>query len=353
MKLCPNKIRLVMKPWTGLLLAALYCLLPEPTTAAKFASEYELLRQLPSAVLSGLITNTGSPDAQGYIGFHQQNRQWFEAGMQRGGCWMLIGAVVAGDVRHADDAWRSIETTFAHQVEDGGFQSNPKPEATHAPTRAEREETAFFYLQELGHALLVVQQSPMESHFHDRIVALQPKLRRACDFIQSGFDLIQPKVGHTANRLFIAAKAFGLCGVLLKDEQLQSSARKLVAAGLLKRDREGVFVENGGRDSSYTAVSLLMGQVLSMHLPLSEVDTAMVPAMTWLRTRIRSDGEVEVKDNTRTGVGKEVFMGKPKGVNYREVALAFMYYGMLHQDPEALRLAEKVVHYSSDPANRK
>jgi len=342
-----------MRSWICLVFAAVNWLFLQPATGAKFASEYELFRQLPSAVLSGLITNTGSPDAQGYIGFHQQNRQWYEAGMQRGGCWMLIGAVVAGDVRRADDAWRSIETTFAHQVEDGGFLSNPKPEATHPPTRAEREETAFFYLQELGHALLVVQQSPMEGHFHDRIAALQPKLRRACDFIQAGYDLILPKVGHTANRLFIAAKAFGLCGVLLKDEKLQNSARKLVAAGLSRRDGEGIFIENGGRDSSYTAVSLLMGQVLSMHLPLPELDAAMIPAMAWQRTRVLPSGEVEVKDNTRTGVGKEVFLGKPKGVNYREVALAFTYYGMLHNDTAALALAEKVVRYSSDPANRK
>ena len=43
-----------------------------PATAANFTSEYELLHQLPTAALSGLITNTGVPDAQGFIGFHQQ-----------------------------------------------------------------------------------------------------------------------------------------------------------------------------------------------------------------------------------------------------------------------------------------
>jgi hypothetical protein len=51
---------------------------------------------------------------------------------------------------------------------------------------------------------------------------------------------------------------------------------------------------------------------------------------------------VEVKGNTRTGVGKEVFMGKPKEVNYHEVALALCYYGMIHDNPSALELAVKV-----------
>ena len=315
--------------------------------AVNFASEYELLRQLPTAALSGVITNTGVPDAQGFIGFHQQQGKWIEAGMQRGGCWMLIGAVVAGDEKRADEAWRSIDATFAHQVEDGGFLSVRKPEISHKPTRAERVETAFFYLQELGHAILVVQASPMEGHFHDRIEALKPKMRRACAFIQSGRDGIVKKVGHTANRLFIAAKAFGLCGIVLNDEELKATSRKLVALALERRDADGVFIEKSGRDSSYNAVSLLMGQVLAIYQPDPVLDAAFVKAMAWERTRIQPTGEVEVKGNTRTGVGKEVYMGHPKNVNYREVILALCYFGMIHDNPRDLELAEKVCAWSA------
>ena len=315
--------------------------------AVNFTSEYGLLRQLPTATLSGVITNTGVPDAQGFIGFHQRQGKWVEAGMQRGGCWMLIGAVVAGDEKRADEAWRSIDTTFAHQVEDGGFLSVPKPEISHEPTLEERVETAYFYLQELGHAILVVQASPMEGHFHERIEALKPKMRRACAFIQANRDGIVKKVGYTANRLFIAAKAFGLCGVVLNDEDLKASSRKLVALALERRDDDGVFIEKSGRDSSYNAVSLLMGQVLALYQPDPVLDVAFVRAMAWERTRISPTGEVQVKGNTRTGVGKEVFMGKPKDVNYREVALAFCYFGMIHESPRDLELAEKICAWSA------
>lgn len=310
---------------------------------ATFTSEYELLRQLPTATLSGLITNRGLPDAQGFIGFHQQQGRWIEAGMQRGGCWMLIGAVVAGDAERADAAWKSVETTFAHQIEDGGFLSNPKPGATHPPTSPERVETAFFYLQELGHAILVARASPLEPHFHDRIAALEPKLRRACAFIQKGYDGIILKAGHTANRMFIAAKAFGLCGVILQDEELKKSSCKLVAAALARRDAEGVFIENRGRDSSYNAVSILMGQVLAIYLPDPKLDEALSRAVAWQRTCIKPNGEVEVAGNTRTGVGKEIFMGQPKKVNVPEVALAFTYFGMIHNDADAFALAQKVI----------
>lgn len=314
--------------------------------AATFASEYDLLRKLPAPAFA-MLTNQARPDAQGFVGFHQRDGRWYEAGMQRSGCWMLIAAVVAGDEKRADDAWRSIEATFARQIEDGGFLSNQKPEITHPPTPPERVETAFFYLQELGHAILVVQASPMEGHFRERIAALKPGMRRACAFIQAGYDGIILKAGHTANRMFIAAKAFGLCGVVLNDEGLKTSARKLVAVAMARRDADGVFIEKSGRDTSYNAVSLLMAQVLALHLPDAELEAALVKAMAWQRTRIRPTGEVEVAGNTRTGLGQERGMGQTKGVNYREVALALCYFGMTHDDPGAIALAEKVQAWPS------
>ena len=55
-----------------------------------------------------------------------------------------------------------------------------------------------------------------------------------------------PKVRHTVNRVVIAAKAFGLCGLVLKDDDLVATSRKLIAHALTLRDAEGVLIENGG-----------------------------------------------------------------------------------------------------------
>src|ERR1051325_8847468 len=129
-----------------------------PNLSAAPASEYSLLCRFPASIRERL--NDSQPDSQGFVGFHQRDGKWYEAGMQRSGCWMLIGAVVAGDKKRADDAWRSVETTFAHQMEDGGFISNQKPGDAHGPTKDERVETAYFYLQELAHAILVIRASP-------------------------------------------------------------------------------------------------------------------------------------------------------------------------------------------------
>lgn len=289
-------------------------------------AEYELLKKMPRGMLEEMM-----PEQLGTIV------------MGRGGCRYLLAAVALGNEERADDAWKSIEAMFATQVEDGGFAGGGKPGDLPITVYSIRVENAYFFLQELGRALLATQASPFEPEFRDRIAALRPKLRKTCDFIQRGYATILPKVGHTANRLVIAAKAFGLCGLLLDDEQMQESSRQLVKLALERRDDEGVFLERGGRDSSYNAVVILMGQHLSMSLPNPDLDAAIEKAMRWERTRIKPTGEIEIEGNTRTGTGKELTgSGHVKQVNYREVAEALWYYGMLHNEPETVHLAEQV-----------
>ena len=53
---------------------------------------------------------------------------------------------------------------------------------------------------------------------------------------------------------------------------------------LLQRDEEGVFLEHGGRDSSYNAVTLLFAQVLALHVPMPELDEALKKAARWPRS---------------------------------------------------------------------
>ena len=289
--------------------------------------EYELLQKMPKEILSKL-----QPEKVGTIV------------MGRGGCRYLTATAVNDDKQRADDAWKSIEATFATQVEDGGFKGGGKPGDAAVTVYAIRVENAYFFLQELGRAILVVQASPLEPYFHKRIAGLMPQLRQACDFIQKGYPTIIVKVGHTANRLLIAAKAFGLCGIVLDDEQLKASSSRLVKAALARRDKDGVFTERGGRDSSYNAVAILMGQHLSLYLPNAELDAAMKLAMDWQLTRIKPTGEIEVEGNTRTGVGKELSpeSGRPKDVNYNEVAQCLWYYGAIHNEPKIIDLALKV-----------
>ncbi|MFM8880135.1 MAG: hypothetical protein ACKOKG_13540, partial [Verrucomicrobiota bacterium] len=308
--------------------------------------EYDVLRSLPEGWFERLSRND-LPDDHGLSGGNRTMGRWIEAGAQRGSCRAVIAAVVAGDLTRADRAWRGIEVAFEHQREDGGFTATERPNGGSSADGAAAVETAYFFLQELGRAILVIRQSPHETHFHDRIRALEPKLRRACDFIAAGEPTILPKSRKAVNRVFIAAKAFGTCGRVLGDERLVATSRRLVTEALRQRDDEGVFLEHGGRDSSYNAVSLLFAQVLALHVPMPELDEALLPAARWQISRILESGEVDTRGNTRTGVGKEPgYNGQPKGINHNEVILALALHGVVHRNPEALKAAGRVLAWT-------
>ena len=324
-------------------------LLSGPTAfAAERASlrEYDVLRSFPRGRLAALHSGD-KPDANGFTGGNRGKGFWIEVGPQRGSCRGVLAAVVLGDLAAADDCWRGIDTAFAHQRADGGFDAIVKPNGSSSREGGAAVETTYFFLQELGRAILVIRESPHEAHFHERLVALEPKLRRAADFILAGYDTIIPKVGHTVNRVIIAAKAFGLCGLALDDPRMVEKSRQLIAHALTLRDKEGVFIERGGRDSSYNVVSILFGQVLALHLPLPEFEAALPAAVKWQLTRILPSGEVDVSGNTRTGVGLEAdpFSGKAKTENYTEIAMALTLYGTIHHDKEVLAAADRVFGY--------
>jgi len=271
---------------------------------------------------------------------------WYEAGMQRGAMRLLIVAAVRNDPATAELAWKAVDATFARQLDDGGFLSTRTPYAKREPTLASRRTTAFFFIQEFAHAILVLRQSPLAPHFEKRIETLLPKLKRAAYFATDDREQLLADHRKAVNRLFLAAKAAGLSAVILNDPALRARAGELIAIGLEQRDpATGAFLENGGLDSSYNAVSLLELQTIQYHLPDKRIADAVDPAMRWQLTRIDADGHVTTQGNSRTGVGKEVHMGKPKITNHGEVARALCYWGVNNNAPDVLNKAVKVIEY--------
>lgn len=314
--------------------------------------EYDVLRSFPPGRLAALTAND-LPDALGLTGGNRSVGKWIEAGAQRGSCRAVIAAVVAGDLERADRAWRGIDTAFAHQREDGGFEAAVRPTGSSAADGGAAVETAYFFLQEYGRAVLVIRQSPHEAHFRERIAALEPKLRRACAFIAAGESTILPKSRKAVNRVFIAAKAFGTCGKVLGDESLVETSRRLVKEALLQRDADGVFLEHGGRDSSYNAVSILFGEVLGLHVPMPELDAAFPAAARWQASRVLVSGEVDNRGNTRTGVGKEPgYDGRPKSINHGEVTMALTLHGIIHRDPVVMAASDRAFAWMQRESNR-
>ncbi len=318
---------------------ALTALLP---AASHPKNEYEALKLFPKAVFDSI---GGVPDAEGLVGSNRGH--WYEAGMQRGAMWRLIIAVVGNDPDAADNAWRAVDATFARQLDDGGFLSNRTPSARREPSIADRRTTAFFFIQELAHAILVVRQSPMASRFEERISAILPKLRRAAAFASADREELLRSHRKAVNRVFLAAKAFGFCGIILDDPELRAKAEDLIAVGLEQRDSAtGAFLENGGLDSSYNAVSLLITQIILWHMPSEKLAAALPAAMQWQRAKFGADGSVSVAGNSRTGVGKETYMGSAKNVNYNEVALMLCFWGARHGTKDDFAQAVKTIEFA-------
>jgi hypothetical protein len=308
--------------------------------------EYDVLKAFPPGRLA-YLHRADTPDAAGLTGTNRATGRWLEVGPQRGSCRGVLAAVVAGDLELADRCWRGIDLAFSHQRADGSFEAEIRPNGASARPLPAAVETTCFFLQELGRAILVIRQSPHEAHFRERLTALEPKLRRACAFLLAGYDVIIPNTSHAANRIIIAAKAFGLCGLVLDDPRLIDASRRLTTHALTLRDDGGVFLEKGGRDSSYSVVSILFGQVLALHLPLPEFEAGLVASGRWAVSRVGADGRIDVEGNTRTGVGKEPgFDGVPKHVNYNEVIYALTLLGVIHGDQAALGAADRVFAYA-------
>jgi len=322
--LCSHRVAFVVILLVAISLAPTFA--AEPTLPPNHA---ELLRRMPAALLaySGTV-----PTANGLVGY---NRDGFKAAaFQRGATVKLALATARGDEKQADDCWRAVEVTFAHQTVDGDFGDPPTSVA--------------FWLCELGRSLIVIQESPLADHFRDRIASLKPKIAKAAQWLVEKREPLQRGDRSTPNRLFFDAEAYLFSGLLVGDESLQKVGHDFLDEGMkLYRPEDGVFLEHGGADSSYQAVNLLRLQEIILHFPNRHIQDAIAKGVQWEIARIGSDGSVSTEGNTRVHSGGEKYMGHEKQVNVGEISLALLYYHERTGEPAALAAVERLHSYAA------
>ena len=130
------------------------------------------------------------------------------------------------------------------------------------------------------------------------------------------------------------------------NETLIAEGKEHIRTVLSKQGAKGAFVEAGGQDSSYQAVSLWR---LSEYLLYSRdaklnarVRDALALGWEWEKSRITGEGEVMTAGNARTGPQGEVWRGRVKQVNYPEVCMALVFWSYIGHDDAVRELAEKV-----------
>ena len=313
--------------------------------------EYDLLRAFPPGRLAAFSAGD-SPEANGFTGNNRAHGRWIESGPQRGSCRGVIASVVPRDRAAVDNAWRDIDVAFALQRPDGGFIAKPRADGQVASASSANVEAAYFFLEELGRAILRIRRSPHAAHIPTRLTVLETTLRPAAAYLACGYATLVPKVGHAVKRVIIAATALSACGVALGVEHRIAQSRHLIAHALTLRDKGGVFIESGGHHSSFSVVSTLFSSVLALHVPLPEFAAVLPATVAGHLMRVLPTGAVGVKGNTHTGVGKEVnAFGQAKTVNCTAVIFALTCYGLIHRDPAALNAATRVLVCSRPKTN--
>lgn len=309
-----------MNPQWPLALIAALGLAPAAFGQTPIHSEYELLQKLPVETVQKL--RGGKPDANGLVS-HNQDNGYLGAEYQRGTMDTLIAGAVAGNKDWIEEGFRVIDATFAHQQADGGFGDK-------VPTGGA------FWITALARAFLVLQDSPYAQEYRPRMKAYSPQIHKALGFLHKNREKLVKHDHNTPNRLLIDADAFFLCSKLFKKDTHLDDAKYLQALGLRLFDADrGTFLENGGGDTSYQAVNLLMLIYYDLYYPSPDIESIIQKAEAWELSKVKPDGSMDVSTNTRTGKGQEIYFGKPKDVNYREVAQMFNYYGVMFNDQKA------------------
>ncbi|HTA75637.1 MAG TPA: hypothetical protein VK791_00605 [bacterium] len=259
----------------------------------------------------------GKVDDNGMMSHNQP--KYLGAEYQRGGMDTLAAGLALRNKEWIAEGFEVAYVTFMQQKPDGGFGDK-------VPTG-----TAF-WLNACARTFLALKQSEYWAEYQPRVETYNSALSLASAYLVNNYGKLVKHDKNTPNRLLIDADALFFTAKLLGAEPPRE-AYKLRDMALALFDKEsGAFQENGGGDSSYQAVNLQMLMYYATYYPSSDIDVVIHQGLEWELDKIGADGSVSTEGNSRTGVGKEVYFGKAKEVNTREVALMFAYAGQLYRD---------------------
>ena len=299
-----------------------------------FGQQLELLQKVPADLLR--YTGGARPNVDGMAGY---NRDGFKSPeFQCGAMHYLVRAVVRHDERCVGEGWSAIDAAFRYQNQHGGFGREGFPRGG--------VSAAALWLAELDQAVLVLRESEFGPEYKRRIEQLVPKIRMAAQWLAQPNHQAQLKHNDAdaPNRLLFDALAYGLSGVLTRDDKLKRVGRQFVDLAMAQcRTSDGVFLEKGGHDSSYQAVAALKLQIWTLYFADEKLEAVLDRAVRWELGRIGPDGRISVAGNTRTGLGQEQWMGHEKDVNPSEITLCFLYHYVRTGDKDALAAARRIV----------
>jgi hypothetical protein len=284
-----------------------------------------------------LLSDEPTIDQYGAVG--RNVGTFVDVSAQRDALWTLLHGLGTNNGSEVGTAVVAMQYGFAHQLSDGSFQF-----AGSDPTQA--AGAASFFLGAFGRSYLAMKNSWAGT---SAMQALLPAYGKSLHWLQTQVSGLMQQHSGTTNRLIFDAMAFLLGGNIVGDTSLIATGNQFLGQALANQQTDGSFLEAGGADTSYQAVSMLNLAILladSPNINKAQVTTALTSALNWELARIQANGAVSIADNTRTGAGQEIGpSGQLKQVNYSEVSLALNYAATELGSAAAADAANRVTSY--------
>ena len=289
-------------------------------------------------------------DANGLIGDNRRHGRMISPRFQLGSGAAVRVGLHQPNLIMVQSGFRAVEAGLAAVAENGEVVSTLPPNAPRGTVLrpGDRASGAAFFLADACTGLLALAASDRASDVADlsRRTAAHAAVRRATGWLASHRSDLMSIDRRAPNRLLYDALAFHSCGALVGDGAAQVIASEFVAEALAQIRPDGVFVEQGGSDTTYQAVSVR----LSLDLLLAgyagpdraQLNLAWQNGANWLGSRIMADGRIDSTGNTRTCSGGESFLGREKKVWPPSVFAALAYAGQLADDADLAAAAVRL-----------
>lgn len=315
-------------------------------------SQNEAMASLPRNLLERAGT-ASFPDTSGAMG--NNKKAYFHVRFQMGISVVTSYGIVTKSSAIMDKSIKAMEYSFAHQLPAGDFVVTIPRELTHlgSPKAGDLASGVAFFASSAGSALMAMNESTWfheQAEFKTRIENLRPSITRLLDFLKSSEDVLQHADKGAPNRLLFDAVAFYSLGTYLNDSDARNIGLKFAKAALASQHKQGYYIEGGGWDSSYQAVSLENGFNLLMLLPRDEpfrqtLYSSLICGARWEMSRVEDSGKISTTGNTRVYDGGEKFLGKEKAMAYKSAALSFLYAGIYSREAAFTKVADQVIKY--------
>ncbi|HEY0866993.1 MAG TPA: hypothetical protein VGE01_06435 [Fimbriimonas sp.] len=270
--------------------------------------EVRAFKKLPSNVRKAAIRQ-GETDEDGNVGVNRK-QGWVAVRDQRVVAQSLSMAIAEEDHAAVDKTFRAVKRTFDRQLADGSFPVNIKERNGRPVPKATYVSSNLFWLKDAVPALM--QLRAWDSKYKADVDSLREPIRRAAEFSYGGRQQLFNRDGRNANRMLMNARSFVQLGFFLKDQKYVSAGNEFLKEALSLQDRDGVFLEDGGGDTSYQSVSIKELAGIYYLEPRSDVKDALRRASDWYLMHFLEDGSIDTRGNTRTGIGKSNLDGGEK-----------------------------------------